>query len=347
LKIGFSFFKNPKRGSRFGILGIILSGAIVIIYSLLYNYHEVITQSLFVGCIIIAIGIFIWIKKNLTIFYKELIKEDTLLLLQEEINLTKKEKEATIKENATLAEINHKYGHKISELEHYLKKVSYSLNNNVKFSNELSEIAQLVDNLSKEYSEEMTQRIKLNNELPKTKILEIDKMLEYMQSECIKNKISFNVKLKYPIHYLIEKFIPKSKLEILLADHIKNAIIAVNSYDKDVRKIMVTFDVVDNFYEIHISDTGIPFEINTLANLGTEPITTHSDTGGTGYGFITTFKTLNETKANLIIEEHDQNIHTYTKTLIFRFDNKNEYKIHSHRIDEIAQFSENGRIKFL
>lgn len=335
---GFSFLKNSDKPTRFGLLGIILSGSIIVIYSLLNQYREGIYQTLFLGCVVIAIGLFIWVKKNFTLFYKEMIKEDTILLLQTEVDHEKKEKEDVIEENKTLTEINHKYSHKISTLEYQVRKLYSSLgNSDVEFSTELSEITKLSENLSKEYSEEMAKRIKHDAELPKTKIPEIDKTIEYHQAECIKNNINLNVKIKYPIHYLVEKFIPVDRLEILLSDHIKDAIIAVNDSKKINSKIMLTFDVVNNIYEIRISDTGIPFEVNTLLKLGLEPVTTHKDSGGSGIGFITTFKTLKETKASIVIEEHNQEIHAYSKTIIFRFDNNEKYIIRSNRAAEISR----------
>lgn len=53
-----------------------------------------------------------------------------------------------------------------------------------------------------------------------------------------------------------------------------------------------------------IYDSGIEFELETLKKLGLERITTHKKTGGSGIGFMTTFETLKECKASLIIEEN-------------------------------------------
>ena len=51
-------------------------------------------------------------------------------------------------------------------------------------------------------------------------------------------------------------------------------------------------------------DTGVDFEIDTLVKLGLEAVTTNEDRGGTGTGFMTTFETMKETKASLIITEY-------------------------------------------
>ena len=65
-------------------------------------------------------------------------------------------------------------------------------------------------------------------------------------------------------------------------------------------------------------------------------------TGGTGIGFMTTFETLKECKASLIIEEYNKQ--EYTKAVIIKFDDKNEYRIHSYRVEEIKNKTQNNRI---
>ena len=66
------------------------------------------------------------------------------------------------------------------------------------------------------------------SELPKTDIVEIDDMLKFQQHECMKNNIDFDFQINGNIFHMINTFISKEDLEILLADHIKNSIIAVN-----------------------------------------------------------------------------------------------------------------------
>ena len=57
---------------------------------------------------------------------------------------------------------------------------------------------------------------------------------------------------------------------------------------------------------------------------------------------MTTFETLNKTKASLIINELNNS--EYTKCINIRFDNKHEYKICSYRADEITDKSRDNRI---
>ena len=95
-----------------------------------------------------------------------------------------------------------------------------------------------------------------------------------MQSECSKNDIDFQLQLSGNIHHMINHHIAKEKLEILLADHIKNAIIAINSGEVIKGKILVTITMNDDIYEISIKDNGVDFEVDTLAKLGLDRVTT-------------------------------------------------------------------------
>ena len=99
-------------------------------------------------------------------------------------------------------------------------------------------------------------------------------------------------------------------------------------------------------YELSIFDTGVDFTIDTLMKLGLESVTTNAERGGTGTGFMTTFETLAETKASLIITEYPKNKeNTYTKCVAIKFDGKKQYKIRSYRIEELKLASDSNRIK--
>ena len=140
---------------------------------------------------------------------------------------------------------------------------------------------------------------------------------------------------------MINNHIEKENLEILLADHIKNAIIAINYSDNSNKGILVRLGMIDGIYSLYIYDSGIEFEIDTLRKLGKVPSTTHRDSGGTGMGFMNTFDTLKKYKASMIINEYGKPCKdNYTKVLMIKFDKKNEFKIESYRSEEIEEINE-------
>lgn len=348
LKNGIAFLKNKDKLYNIGIIGSVLAGITVIVYSILGSTDDNRFKTyLFLGIVIESICMFIWIKQKITKYYKQKLKEKTIEELENEIKEKDKEIKNILEENQRIATINHKYSNRIKALEGFSNKVMSKPeiveNMKVEFGDEFLNFEKQVQKLSKEYTMEMEKNIE--NKIPKTGIFGIDNILEYMNQEATKINIKFNVKINGNINYMIENIVEQSKLETMLGDHIKDAIIAINSSNNTNKNILLILGIIDEHYEVRIYDTGIEFEIPTLLKLGLEQITTHKETGGSGIGFMTTFETLKNTKASLIIEEkHPMNKTDYTKAVRIKFDGKNEYRIYTYRAEEIKKENKNGRI---
>ena len=94
---------------------------------------------------------------------------------------------------------------------------------------------------------------------------------------------------------------------------------------------MVRIGKIEDIYSLYIYDSGIEFTKEVLDKLGKEPITTHKDEGGTGMGFMNTFDVLRKYKASLIIDEISRpSIDNYTKAIIVKFDNNEDFEIKSN-----------------
>ena len=171
-------------------------------------------------------------------------------------------------------------------------------------------------------------------------------MFKYMQTECKNNNIEFNLTIMGNIHSLVHNIIPKNKLETLIGDHLRDAINAVNISATENKEILAILGMKNKKYELSIYDTGVDFEIGTLVKLGLEAVTTNEARGGTGTGFMTTFETLDETKASLVITEYPNNAERhYAKCVSIVFDGKKQYKICTHRANEIKKACQDKRIK--
>lgn len=339
-KNGIPFLKNEEKVNNIGIIGIIFIGMVLIIYSIMPNTTH--TRYIFIGLAIEAICLFIWIKKKITKYYKQKLKEQTVADLQNEIKEKDSKINEILEENKAIATINHKYSSRIKALEEFTSKITSKPELLEKMKTEFGEdytaFEEQIKKLSKEYSNEIKTKITKENNIPKTGIFGIDALLEHMSTEATNSNIHMDIKINASINYMVEKIISESALETLLGDHIKDAIIAINSCNNTNRRILVVISIVDKCYEISFYDTGIEFEINTLIKLGKEQITTHKETGGSGIGFMTTFETLSKTKGSLIIEEkHPMNNTDYSKAIKIKFDNKNEYRIKSYRAEEIKK----------
>lgn len=349
IKNGIPFLQNEQKVGNIGVIGIVFIGIALIVYSFIQD--TVHTKYILFGMIIELICFFIWLKRKITVYYRQRLKERTVEELESEIMARDERICEVVDENSRLAEVNHKFSSRIRALEDFsckmIERPEIAELMRCEFGDEFADFEEAVKNVSEEFSSEMKHNVIIRKKLPKTGVFGVDNLLEYMCKESAKNGIDFDVKINGNILFMVQKIIDSKMLETLLGDHIKDAIIAINSSQNTYKNILVTIGIVKECYEISIYDTGIEFEIDTLLKLGLERITTHKSTGGSGIGFMTTFETLAKTKASLIIEEkHPITNNDYTKIVRIRFDGKKEYRIKSYRQNEIEGRKVDKRIKF-
>ena len=342
-KKGFNFLKNKLDNDFADIIMVNVSTIIVLLYCLIgsysKNYYIARVNNLIISFIILSVTMIVTIQKTLTMYYKQKLLKETMKDYEREIVEKDQEIERLKSEKFNISKITHEFYNRQKALEMSVKDNL----SNMEIAEELGVINRIQD-LTREYSQKL-EAMKSLPTLPLTEISEIDDMFKYMQTECNKNKIEFKLKIAGDIFYLVNHIIPKNKLATMIGDHIRDAIIAINSSKTTDREIFVILGIKDKKYELCIYDTGIEFEIDTLLKLGLEQVTTHKDTGGSGIGFLTTFETLNETKASLIIKElSGSEGNHYTKAVIIRFDNKHQYKIYSYRAKEIKEKNQDRKI---
>lgn len=327
-KYGLSFIQKKIQNEYIDILILNVSVTLLFAIIIIVNANIKLAMDATIGLIVIAIIMFITIQKSLQLYYKQKLLVQELDETKEELESTKKELKQVEEENLSFSKKSHSIAHKQKSLEYKIQQLTSKAEISIE---EAGEVKDRLNEIKKDLYKD-----KATVELSKTEIPEIDDMLEYMQSECIKNKIDFELQLTGNIHHMTNNLILKEDLEILLADHIKDAIIAVNHTDNINKSILVRLGEIEGVYSLYIYDSGIEFEIETLENLGKKPSTTHADEGGTGMGFMNTFDTLRKYEASLIINELNKtNKDNYTKVIIFKFDKKNEFKIISYRQEEL------------
>ncbi len=330
LKYGLSFLKGSKENDYIDILVLNVSVTILVSTIIIVNSSIILARDLAPGLIISVIIMIITIKKTLQLYYKQKLLVQELNETKQELIETKKELKQLEEENLNFSKKSHTLAHRQKSLEHKILELTTKSEISTE---EVGEVESKLEEIKKDLYKETAVV-----ELTKTEIVEIDDMLKYMQAECIKNKIGFELQIAGNIHYMTNNFISKEDLEILLADHIKDAIIAINHTDNINRGILVRLGEIDGIYSLYIYDSGVEFEIETLKNLGKEPSTTHADEGGTGMGFMNTFDTLRKYQASLTIKEiNNPTKDNYTKVLIFKFDKKGEFQITSYRQKKLLE----------
>jgi len=294
------------------------------------------------GIIISGIGIIIWIRRGITMFYKKKMKERNNEELEQKLLEKDEEIQRLIELIGALQKSNHKFVHRVSAVENGIFDL-IGLIRSGKYSIEISEELALKLNdimrLRKNYDNEISQ-IKMEKPLPTTNINGIDDMFSYFSKKYINNNIDFNLKIDGSIPFFIENIIDQSDLETMIGDFLENALIAVNASNKAFRSVLAIIGVSESYYEFTVFDSGIPFEPDTLVRLGKERVTTHSDTGGSGIGFMTTFETMKKYGASLIIKEKTPSESNCTKSITVRFDGENRYTVESFRFGDIFRSEE-------
>ena len=339
IKNGFIFLNKHVSDQLLSLFILNVGISILFLNIIVANFDKLFTANVFFAFIISSIFMFITIQKSIQLYYKQKLLIQDLEETKKELEEKKEEIKKLEQENLSFSKKSHSIAHKQKALEHKLNEI---LLLKTELGSETN-IKEKIDKISEEISKNKPQV-----ELSKTNIEEIDDMLKYMQSECIKNNIDFDLQIIGNIYQMTNNYISKEKLEILLADHVKNAIIAINYSDNINKSILVRLGKIDGFYSLYIYDSGIEFEINTLLNLGVKPSTTHKSSGGTGMGFMNTFDTVREYKASFILEEYGKpSKDDYTKAIMIKFDKKEDFKIISYRKEEIENEAKGKKLNFI
>lgn len=338
IRYGINFLKENENNEYFGTIILNIISTLFFAFTILSNIDITRKKSLFIYIIIFSILMFITIQKSLQLYYKQKILIQDLNETKAELESKKKEIEELEKENLEYSKTSHSIAHKQKLLEYKLKELL--------LKNEFAEDMDIKDEINNLTKEIRTKTLEI--ELAKTNINKIDDILKYMQSECIKEKIDFQLQLNGNIHYMINNYISEEELQILLADHIKNAIIAIKHTDNINKSILVRLGLIEGIYSVYIYDSGIEFNTETLVKLGKEPASTHLDEGGTGMGFMNTFDTLKKHKASMCIDEFNKpSKDNFTKVIKIIFDGKGEYKVVTYRYEEIKKVDINNEIKII
>lgn len=339
-KRGFQFF---QRDDKLG-LGISLSGIVMIIKCINIREHRD-TDYLYIvyilGCIIVGFGIYLWIRRSITAHYRERLQLKSEEHYKEVLEERDKEIEKLNQSNAYLAKIVHRDNHLMSNVN---TSIDIYFNSNDEAYKET--LLRELQTLAKERSETINKEQLESKLLPSTGNLLIDGAINDLYIKAAAHGIDFNLTVSSTVDEIIGKYISQTDLQTLLCDHIKDAIIAVDSYGESGGKILVNLSKLNDNYCIDIYDSGVAFETATLSKLGMDRVTTHADSGGSGIGFMTTFETIKKAYASLIITEFEHRS-PFSKSVSFRFDGESVFIINSYRKDELQQLINRNDVIFL
>lgn len=284
-----------------------------------------------IGIIIAGFGLYLWIKRSITAHYREKLQLQSEEHYQKLLAEREQENEKLNQTNEYLAKIVHRDNHLMNSLNTAIDSYFYSDDTATK-----NVLFREIQTMVKERGELIGKEQRESKILPSCGIQLIDNTINDLFIKAAAHGIEFDMTVSMPVSEVIGKYISQTDLQTLLSDHIKDAMIAVESRGEEGGKVLVDLSAQNESYCISIYDSGAEFDIDTLSKLGLERVTTHADSGGSGIGFVTTFETLRKVYASLIINEFE-NQTPFSKSVNFRFDGENSFIIQSYRSAKLKE----------
>ena len=342
-RINFTFiYYKYSRG-----LFISISGIIIVLYGLFREGRNISDERAFLlifGFILLGFGIYSWLRREDA--FSQYRRSKNLIEKKQQAILKQKEKdyETLKKMHDYLAMVVHKDDKKIDAMERIVGKVVLRTQQSdilLDAKKILDEISILKEKSEKEYNE------KLFNEkiLPKTGLQIVDAKFETVSEKAMLKDIDFTLTINGDVSGM-DSIIPQFDLANIIGDLAENAFIAINHLKEDQSYHKIEFKIIKNesVYELSISDSGIPFEIDTLIKLGVEQVTSHKDDGGNGYGYLTIFELLDDCNASLNITEYETKPSGFSKNITIQFNGKSQYIIKSFRANMIRKRNNNTNL---
>lgn len=340
IKKAFAYFATPN---NFGI-GFLLSTYAISFCLLLSFYSEVgmnIGVILFFIIPLILVGLVLWIQSIVKRYYKNKLQDRMDKYTKQEIEDKDKRIERLEAEVTALAKQVHRDNHLMTSVDHSVQELA-----ECDSAEQREKIIGEIHTLYLERNDSMAKEQQKNKILPSTGFALIDSSLSELYVKAAARGIGFDLTVSEEPYYLVNNIISQTDLQTLLCDHIKDAIIAVETAGITNGRILVTIEKNDSIFEITIRDNGVDFEPDTLAKLGKEQETTHADDGGSGIGFMTTFETLQKTKGSLIITEYEQKT-PFSKSVAFVFDGLNRFVISTYRKEKLERAIDRDDVRII
>jgi signal transduction histidine kinase len=349
LKSGMPFLINKADGR----IGLLISFALIACFICSSNAGSP-TSYLFTIPILFvvlgSVGIFVWWKNRLTKNYLKKLKNNEFQELQNALQKQKEEIRRLKQHNDALAKIIHKDNKLIPTMELAVREYLGQRNSPDALGMQQKGHALLkeLQAISSERSGVIKDYQHCHVKVPTTGVFPIDSLLQYMCCKAQAAGIQLKLTLLASMKYLTENIIPSSDLRTILADLIENAVIAIKSSNSSNKKILVSLGIINQFYEMDIYDSGIPFESETIRHLGQKNNTTHADAGGSGIGLVTVLEILERYNASFCIEQIQNTHNIFTKKISIKFDNFNEriFKTDNNELVHILPAAHYSNVNF-
>lgn len=169
-----------------------------------------------------------------------------------------------------------------------------------------------------------------------TDITLLNLLLNRTSKRAIDEHVLFTAHINTELADFVPSAISDDDFVYLLSDLLDNAFVATR--DIRSRMIQIQFYKWNKQLVVEIADNGIPFEVDSILEMGINRRTTHEDTGGTGVGLMTIWSMKEKYGATYHLDEYETAT-PFTKKISLTFDKKNRYSVRTWRKEEILKQS--------
>lgn len=309
---------------------------LLIFFSFLIYFYTLQKYNLNLLAVILTLAFLIyWWQAQITKAYRRNLELRELESMRTEMAELKKQMEELKAENDRLARITHRDNTLISALKNStVKYLSTDFANPAVAEEVRNQLIENINTLSAERASLMTAHKEVSAREFATGLSLLDTLLHEMDEKALEMKITFAVHMGISLNEFIPNVVLESDLVHTVDDLLKNAFKATRSSEK--RVVQLQFYKLGKNLVIEVADSGIPFEVKSLVNMGVEKLTTYED--GSGIGLMDIWNTKESYGATYHLEEC-VNAAPFTKKISLTFDKKNRYSIRTLRKEEILQAS--------
>ena len=296
------------------------------------NFPSLWPDSLFAFLLLVTLAALIfWWQAQLTKSYLSKLQLLELESLRKELEETSREMAHLKKQNEELGRLIHKDNKLIPAMETAV--IDFLSASNQKENNALGQslVSQLRE-LSGSRREILDEVSAARSHHFATGVPALDTMLTYFDRRAEARKMEFTVNVTPDLKAYVPSRISSDDITHLLADLLENAIIAVTPCTS--RKIRLQIYPYRKWFVIELSDTGIPFQAESLLQFGIQQLTTHKDSGGSGIGLMDIWKLKEKYHASIHITEYPD-FSPFSKRITFLLDHRNQYLIRTWRCEEL------------
>lgn len=336
----FTYIKRFKKGMpflasiKFVNIGTVLCFLFFLIITHMQNsnFPSLWPDSLFAFLLLVTLAALIfWWQAQLTKSYLRKLQLLELESLRKELEETSREMAHLKKQNEELGRLIHKDNKLIPAMETAV--IDFLSASNQKENNALGQslVSQLRE-LSGSRREILDEVSAARSHHFATDVPALDTMLTYFDRRAEARKMEFTVNVTSDLKTYVPSRISSDDITHLLADLLENAIIAVAPCTS--RKIRLQIYPYRKWFVIELSDTGIPFQAESLLQFGIQQLTTHKDSGGSGIGLMDIWKLKEKYHASIHITEYPDSS-PFSKRITFLLDHRNQYLIRTWRCEEL------------